>query len=464
MRRIRQFFYLLVLALALAGVLYFLPHFEASAPTVDIKLEAAYVGLRPFDIMVREHGTGLRRMVITLGDAHGVAILLEHHYPQPVFEQTLRLTLNPQILGRAEGTVELRVLAEDRSYRRIVRGNRSIQAQTVTLDFTPPQLTLQSREHYLNHGGSGLVLYRASADTVRSGVRVGDTAFPGHKGIFPTPDMYLALFAFPYHVAAQEKVVLFAEDVAGNTREIKVPYQLKEVQYRKSTLQISDEFIDSKIRPLLGAEATPAMPRKEIFLKVNRDLRQSNDAMIHSIGQHSAPVIRWEEAFHQLSNSKVEANFADARTYLYGGEVIDHQVHLGYDLAVTRHYPIAAANHGMVVFAGDLGIYGNTVIIDHGCGLQTLYAHMSSIDVGVGDLIQRQQTIGKTGDTGLAVGDHLHYGVYVHGVPVRPLEWWDEKWVDDNIFRKMRMATESAVSGSRQERTLSSGTPQPAPR
>ncbi len=87
----------------------------------------------------------------------------------------------------------------------------------------------------------------------------------------------------------------------------------------------------------------------------------------------------------QLGNSKVEAAFADHRTYVYKGKEVDHQVHLGFDLAVTSHVPIVAANAGTVLNASWLGIYGNCVIIDHGMGVQSLYGHLSSFDVKVGD-------------------------------------------------------------------------------
>ena len=145
----------------------------------------------------------------------------------------------------------------------------------------------------------------------------------------------------------------------------------------------------------------------------------------------------WKDAFAQLSNSKVEANFADYRTYTYKGEPVDSAYHLGYDLSVTKNYPVEAANAGKIAFAGPLGIYGNAVIIDHGLGLFSLYGHMSAIDVKVGDSVTRRQVLGKTGETGLAAGDHLHFGVYLDGLAVLPVEWWDQKWIDDNITRKL---------------------------
>jgi len=145
----------------------------------------------------------------------------------------------------------------------------------------------------------------------------------------------------------------------------------------------------------------------------------------------------WRERFYQLSNSQVEARFAEKRTYLYNGKPIDQAYHLGYDLAATRHYPIQAANDGVVAFAGELGIYGNTVLLDHGLGIFTLYSHLSSVDVEEKQKVKRKDIIGKTGETGLAVGDHLHFATLIHGIPVLPLEWWDGKWIQENIMKKI---------------------------
>ena len=228
-----------------------------------------------------------------------------------------------------------------------------------------------------------------------------------------------------------------ATDKAGNTREMRLVYQLKNVRYRKSTIAVSDSFIQNKVAPLLNDVSARQGGAKEIFIRVNRELRKENEDKIAAITKKSAPSVLWKGAFSQLSNSKVEANFADARTYTYQKEAIDKAYHLGYDLSVTRHYPVEAANSGTVAFTGDLGIYGNTVILDHGLGLFTLYGHLSSIDVKAGDAVKQRQAIGKTGETGLASGDHLHFGVYLYGVAVLPVEWWDRKWIDDNIQPKL---------------------------
>jgi murein DD-endopeptidase MepM/ murein hydrolase activator NlpD len=93
-----------------------------------------------------------------------------------------------------------------------------------------------------------------------------------------------------------------------------------------------------------------------------------------------------------------------------------------------------------VVHAGWLGIYGNCVIVDHGMGLQSLYAHLSSIEVKTGDAVKEGDRLGRSGSTGLAAGDHLHFTTLLGGRPVTPIDWWSPQWVQDRITRKLREA------------------------
>ena len=142
--------------------------------------------------------------------------------------------------------------------------------------------------------------------------------------------------------------------------------------------------------------------------------------------------------FHPFGNNAVESAFADQRTYIYNGKEVDQQVHLGFDLASFTNVKIVAANRGKVVYADELGIYGNCVIIDHGMGVQSLYGHLSSIDVKAGQMVEKEQEIGRSGMTGLAGGDHLHFTMLVNGNMVNPVEWWDQHWIQDRILRKLK--------------------------
>jgi murein DD-endopeptidase MepM/ murein hydrolase activator NlpD len=370
-----------------------------------------------------------------------------------VAEKKITVALTSRLTGVKEGPAVLRVSARDRSLWNFFHGNETVIQKSITIDITPPTLELLADDRYVNFGGAGMIVYKPSADTATTGVRIGDYFFHGYQGqIKDHPDWFIAFFAHPYNAAVDAKATLVATDKAGNTREMRLVYELKNVKYKKSTLSISDNFIQNKVAPLLNDVGARQGSPKDIFLRVNKGLRKENEDKIAAITKQSTPSILWKGAFIQLSNSKVEANFADARTYTYNNETIDHAYHLGYDLSVTKHYPAEAANSGTVAFVGDLGIYGNTVILDHGLGLFTLYGHLSSIDVKVGDPIKQRQAIGKTGETGLAAGDHLHYGVYLHGVAILPVEWWDQKWINDNIKPKLEGQSGEAIAVSQESK------------
>ena len=150
------------------------------------------------------------------------------------------------------------------------------------------------------------------------------------------------------------------------------------------------------------------------------------------------PSFIWEGPFRRLPRSAVKANFGDHRTYVDGSRSkIDEQTHMGLDLASVAQAPIPAAVAGRVVWAEYLGIHGHMVLIDHGLGLMTQYSHLTDYNVKVGDMVKAGDIVGTTGVSGLAGGDHLHFGVLVGGVPVQPLEWMDSSWVKNNILSRL---------------------------
>ncbi len=443
---------LLIIVVALLGVAYSLaPRFEWQAPQIKLARDTDVLGLAPLEIVVTDQGAGLKSVTATLTSGGTEHALVSEEYSPPTAEKRITVALSSKLAGVKEGPAVLRVSARDGSLWNLFRGNEAVIEKKLTIDITPPTLELVADDRYVNFGGVGVIVYKPSADTATSGVRIGDDFFPGYPGqIKDHPDRFLAFFAQPYNVPADAKAVLVATDKAGNTREMPLAYEVKNVKYKKSTIALSDNFLQGKIVPLLTDLAARQGTPKEIFVRVNKGLRKENEDKIAAITRKSTPNILWKDAFNQLSNSKVEANFADERTYTYNGEPIDTAYHLGYDLSVTKHYPVEAANSGTVAFAGDLGIYGNAVILDHGLGLFTLYGHLSSIDVKVGDAVKQRQILGKTGETGLAAGDHLHYGVYLNGIAVLPVEWWDQKWIDDNINPKLEGKSGEAIAEAQQ--------------
>lgn len=435
-----------VVAVLAVGAYFLAPRFESTPPQITLAPDVKAIGTAPFELRMSDAGAGIKSYKLTLTQGGTEHELAAGQLDKPAAETTVSVA-PAKVQGLKEGPATLRVSVRDASLAGFFKGNEAKIEREVPVDLTPPTLELLADDRYVNFGGAGALAYKVSADTVASGVRFGDRVFPGYAGqVKGQPDTHVVLFAHPYNVPADARPTLFATDAAGNTREMRVNYDIKDVRYRKSTLVLSDAFLNNKVAPLLADPAKRQGTPEEVFTAVNKDMRAENEARIAAITSKATATRQWDGAFAQLSNSKVEANFADERTYTYQGKPINTAHHLGYDLSVTKHIPIEAANAGTVVFAGDLGIYGNTVILDHGLGLFTLYSHLSSIGVKEGQAVTKREILGKSGETGIAAGDHLHYGVYLGGVAVLPVEWWDPKWIADNVTPKLegRSATEAA--------------------
>jgi hypothetical protein len=338
-----------------------------------------------------------------------------------------------------------------RTARPVLYGMRNASTEAtrdVQVRLEPPQASILSTFHYVNLGGAEFVVYRATPADVESGVRVGDRTYPGFPataiGVQNDPALHVAFFALSYDQDVNTPISVFATDPAGNTALAAVDHMAFTKPFSRSTIPI-DNWVARVVPPIVAN--TPEMQLStapddvvQTFVHINSDLRRQNAQTIAALAKKTAPEMMWKEPFQPLGNAAVEARFADFRTYTFMGKEIDRQVHLGFDLAVTQHVPILAAQRGVLVHAGYLGIYGNCVIIDHGLGVQTLYGHLSSIGVKAGDKVEKGQVLGLSGMTGLAAGDHLHFTVLVNGTAVNPVEWWDIKWMQDRVFRKVREA------------------------
>jgi murein DD-endopeptidase MepM/ murein hydrolase activator NlpD len=347
----------------------------------------------------------------------------------------LRATVEPGAVGLREGPATLEVWARDDFWRPLGRTDRAAAVFPVTVDLTPPPLEVAAATPYVAPGGAGVVAFRTEG-AARTQTRVADLTYPTYP--LGPPGTRVGFFALPWNFAGGPLGVT-AADEAGNAATRAIPTQVLPRRFRHDVIEVSEALLQAKVPELLP-QHPPSRPLVEGFLVINRDQRRFAEEEKRRIAVRTADRPLWAGAFLQPRNTKVFSNFAETRTYRYQGREIDSQVHFGYDLASTRQAPVPAANSGVVVFAGPLTIYGHTVIVDHGLGLMTLYAHLSSIAVKAGDQVSKGQELGRTGTTGLAVGDHLHYEVLVHGVSVTPLEWWDPRWISDRITGPLRAA------------------------
>jgi murein DD-endopeptidase MepM/ murein hydrolase activator NlpD len=455
----RIFLFVLVLALLAAGGAW-IHAGGAAGPVIEISGPEAVGQIGDVTVAVEAPGGKLNRLQVALVQGAQTTPLFDSAVGGPAGvasdeaagivragDDRIQLTRSVgkrAIPGLVAGKADVQVTA----VRPVLFGLReatSTLSATLEVRLTPPQVAVLSLHHFINQGGSEVVVYRVNPADSASGVRVGEVEFPGFPAAgagIPNADpaLRVAFFALLPGQDVASPIQVFARDPIGNEGSGTFDFRVFPKQFRESTIEVDDAFLARVVPAILqnSPDFTVENPTDLVasYLRINRDMRKLNNEQISALAASTSPELLWRGPFKQLINTAVEAGFADQRTYVYAGQEIDHQVHLGFDLASTMAAPVNAANRGKVVFAGYLGIYGNCVILDHGMGLQSLYAHLSSIGVQEGQMVELDQELGRSGATGLAGGDHLHFTMLLGGHAVTPIDWWSEQWVQDRVIRK----------------------------
>ena len=463
----------IVVAVVIVIAFAALAWFRTGEPRVTIEAARPGIGRAGTAVTVHlsEPSRGLAGARVELVQEGETTVLDERSYPGPrpvwafwgprATEDTFEVTVGPKTVdGLREGDAVVRVVAE-RAGSPIRSPDPVAEELALPVDLRPPLVTVLSRQHYVAQGGSGVVVYRvdasALADGGRDGVRVtfspessddgesGDGAettvrfFPGHALPGGDAGERFALFAAPHDLSDPSGLRLVAVDALGNEAEVAFVDQWFPRPPHEDTIRLTEDFMAKVVPEIM--DQTPGLDDRgsllDNYLEVNGELRATNAAELRDLAGRSAPEFLWHRPFLQLPGGQVMSSFADRRTYVFEGRPVDHQTHLGFDLASTRHDEVPAANDGIVLLARYFGIYGNTVVLDHGYGLMSLCSHLSSIAVQEGQRVERGQILGHTGATGLAGGDHLHFTMMVDGEPVTPVEWWDASWIRDRVASKL---------------------------
>jgi murein DD-endopeptidase MepM/ murein hydrolase activator NlpD len=442
--KLRGFLLLLLLGtLVLLGLAAFR---AGPPPKIEIDAKPSGIGKRtPVRVVVREPRRGLGELRVELhqGDlVHELAA--RSHQPLEPWqlwgprqrEEELALEIGSEtVQGLREGSIVLRVVAE-RAGAWLRRPAPATSEVTLPVKLRPPALSVLSTFTYVTQGGAEAVVYQVGPTAVADGVQAGDWWFPGQ----PLPgNRRFALFAAPYDLDQPERIRLVARDDVGNEARAAFIDRFTERPIRVDRIQLSDAFLE-KVVPSIMAQSPEVQDRGSLldnYLAINGELRRANNATLAQLAQSSERAFLWQRPFLQMRNAQVMSDFADRRIYVFDGREVDRQDHLGFDLASVRQAEIQAGNDGVVKLARYFGIYGNTVVIDHGYGLMSLYGHLSSIGVAEGDRVTRGQTVGRSGETGLAGGDHLHFTMLLYGLPIDPREWWDDHWIRDRLELKL---------------------------
>ncbi len=423
----------------------------AVAATISLLVMSGHTAL---DVTPAVQTIGISTPVtVVLTNPHGVravnAYVEQNGQQYPVYEQHQpstrlwwRRSAAPRTVTFDAGKSKAAALKEGKAQLVIEAVSNDLRGSTDTLNkevnvvLSAPRIIPDDAQHYINQGGMELVDLTTSGSWNEAGVRVGKYTFRS----FPLPgkpaNQRFAMFAYPWDLPPDVTPVAYASNIAGTTATANFWFKVFPKKFRVRDFDLSDQLMQKLVNSVdPTGQLAPGPDMLSRFLKINGELRRKNNQQLADLRLKTEEKVLWNGPF--LHWGKEEADFADVRNYIYHGKKVDQQVHLGFDLSDVANGPVMAANDGRIVWASDLGIYGNCVVIDHGYGLQSIYGHMREIDVKVGDMVKKGQKMGIAGETGLAGGVHVHFGMQLDGVQINPREWWDEHWIKDRIQSKL---------------------------
>jgi murein DD-endopeptidase MepM/ murein hydrolase activator NlpD len=383
-------------------------------------------GVRRITAWVEQNG---ERVALLDQSIPSTRLFWHRHEPSRTFAFQAGKTQAPNLKeGKARIIVE--AVSND------MRAATDTVAADVDVILAAPRVIADGAQHYINQGGMELVTFTASGSYSESGVKVGKYTFES----FPMPGgaagERFAMFAYPWDLPPDVVPLVYARNQAGAEATAHFWFKLFPKKFRVRDFDLTDPLMEKLVNSVdPTGQLAPGKDMLARFLSINGDMRRRNNQQLADLRSKTEEKILWNGPF--IHWGKEEADFADVRNYIHHGQKVDQQVHLGYDLSDVANGPVSAANDGRVVWASDLGIYGNCVVLDHGYSLQSIYGHMRQIDVKVGDTVKKGQKMGIAGSTGLAGGIHVHFSMQIDGVQTNPKEWWDEHWIRNRILAKL---------------------------
>ena len=437
---------ILLLITAILGALLYLYNsaiFERTPPKIELEKTIHWNLKTPIPLKVSD-ASGIKFLRVTLSDGENTIVLAKKLFEGSQKEVTLDITFPKTGFFSKKRVFDLIVETTDGSKWNFFAGNQAVQKSILHVDTRKPELYILTNSYKITKGGVGTIIFKADDENLKElyiKTNIGHTFYPTP---FYKEGYYIALVAWPSDEPTFRAEVV-VEDHAGNKAKSRVKFYLQGKKYRQSQIALKENFLNGKIADLIEEHygdriGTPVL---EKFKLINESLRQTNEEVIEKFTKKVPTELLQTfsiNPFYPLKNGAAVASFGDHRFYQFNKEGVSESYHLGLDLASTAQADIVASNPGTVVYAEYNGIYGKNIIISHGLGIYSLYGHCSAFTVAKGDVVNAGEVIAKTGLTGLALGDHLHFGILVQGVEVRPEEWMDASWMKDNLFKVMQDA------------------------
>ncbi len=434
-----SFVHLLVgsIVLTAIGVMGYFLFKDSEPPTITLSPTNGKATLvKPFTIQAGDKLSGLASIKVMVSRGTQSMVILDRNFSDKPKSYKESFTLSNSHLPDGDFNIDIEVI--DASHANFGNGNKKEISYTFDMDTKPPKISVLSPPPTIKRGGTALITYNTSDDVKVTGVRVEDNFFPAFR---QQSGSFVCLFPFPYFLNRSNYTPeIFAEDQAGNITSSRLLVTIDNRIFPDKNMIIRDDFLRLKEADLrkIVSTAKADEPLIDIYKMANITMRQENEKFLINLAKKGEQQFTWQGAFLHQPNSRKKTDFGESYTYIYKGDNIDYQFHTGYDLTFPDKAKVRAVNKAKVLYTGFLGVLGNTVVLDHGRNLQSMYSHLSEINVEVGELVEANAIIGTIGSSGLVTEEHLHLSFLVGGIPVRPDEWLDALWVRQNITSRMR--------------------------
>ena len=435
-------FKILILLIILCAVIYGIfiiftsPKFEKNPPQIALTSEIYWNLTSPLKIKISDD-TGLKLIRVNLNDGSSVMPLVneELNVPQTAVEIPVEFPKN--LIFNSDKNYKLEVIATDVSVWNFAQGNKAEKTANIIIDNKKPIINVIAQSYKITKGGSAVVVFGASDERLEQ-VYIHTNYGKDFKATpFVKDGYYASLVAWPANLD-EFRAEVVATDLAGNVSTSQIKYFYQDRKYKLSNIKLSANFISGKVSDLASqyAQNFNSMSDLEKFKFVNETLRNKNSDDLHAATSavHEDKIESFEpKPFYPLAKGAAVASFADHRIFFMDERQVSESWHMGLDLASVANADIKESNYGKVVFAQENGIFGLNLGIYYGFGLYGIYGHCSATRLSVGSDVKPGDTLAQTGTSGFAFGDHLHFGMVVQGVDVRPEEWMDSKWIKDNV-------------------------------
>jgi len=458
---------------------------EKVPPKISFLKVPGGIGAEPvkLEVVFEDKLSGLSEILVRYEQNRKIVNIVKQKITdKKVNRRTIPLSLGGRELGLVPGKVKLSFVAFDSSF-----WSNSRKAEIfLDVDFTPPEIDIITTEHNAAQSGVELVFYRVNTNNSLeepqvegeslsvspavvpseestedfigfSGVRMSTWIFPGFparhldRAFGAYPDLYFSLFPVPQdYQSAADSAVIFARDRVGNYSLKQLPLRISKSSYGRASYPISPENLALQVEKAwqdyqrFNPEVSPLSLRAEDnaglierYRELNVQFRKEIDKKLVKLLSKPRMTRYWRGRFGRQPGFTRLYGFGETQNYEldgFGGGVV---VSGGTGYSSLQARPVRAANEGIVVFCDRLGPWGETVVLDHGFGLSSVYSNLSKCSVPEGKRVSANDVVGQSGRSGLFQFSGVHFEIRVHGVPVRPEEWWDRRWLRDHLSKKI---------------------------